>query len=67
MKFLLIIVLGILLVSCTKRIETNCPEFPIPSESVQQKFDNLAIEDKEVWAWGNELLKLCKKLGTCEE
>ena len=67
MKFLLIIVLGIILISCTKRIETNCPEFPIPPESVQQKLDELSETDRDFWMWGNELLKLCKKLGTCEE
>lgn len=46
---------------------SNCPEFPVPSSHVQETMDNLSEEDREVWAWGNQLLDLCQQLGTCED
>ena len=61
--------LTILLVGCvnTNNARLSCPDFPIPSEAVQQKFDALADQDREVWEWGNKLLDLCQQLGTCEK
>ena len=54
------------LTGCVKRINSTCPEFPIPSEHVRQVMSELGKKDAEVKAWGNDLLRLCQKLGTCE-
>jgi len=55
--------LATLLAGCAGR--SSCPEFPLPSPAVQEKFDAMAEQDKEVWEWGNKLLDLCQQLGTC--
>jgi len=49
---------------CANRI--TCPDFPVPNEHVQGILDELSDTDREVWAWGNQLLDLCQQLGTCE-
>ena len=68
-KTMLLLVVVLLFTSllggCAAR--SNCPEFPIPPPSVQEKFDTMAEEDREVWEWGNKLLDLCQQLGTCKE
>ena len=65
LRLLLSLSLILLLAGCAGR--SNCPEFPMPPLSVQEKFDALAEEDREVWEWGNKLLDLCQQLGTCKE
>jgi uncharacterized protein YceK len=65
-RLLLVLLCGILLAGCATVNRSSCPQFPLPSEHVQEVMDKLGEEDREVWAWGNELLDLCQKLGTCE-
>ena len=64
-RLLLSLLLILLFLGCAAR--NSCPEFPIPPPSVQEKFDTMAEEDREVWEWGNKLLDLCQQLGTCKE
>ena len=66
-KLVLSLLLTTLLAGCAGSHRSSCPEFPMPSEHVQQELDTLSAEDPEVWAWGNRLLDLCQQLGTCEE
>lgn len=54
-----------LLAGCAGR-RVSCPEFPVPSAHVLQKLDEISVDDREVWEWGNKLLDLCQQLGTCE-
>ena len=61
---LVIIVLG-LYPGCA-HVRSNCPEFPIPSEYVQEIVDDLGETDREVWDWTNKLAILCEQLKTCE-
>jgi len=65
LRLLLSLSLILLLAGCAGR--SNCPKFPMPPPSVQEKFDAMAEEDREVWEWGNKLLDLCQQLGTCKE
>lgn len=62
-KFILLFMLISLLVGCIGTKRDNCPLFPVPSEHVQDVFDKLAEEDRQVWHWGNELLRLRDALG----
>jgi len=64
-KLVLSLMLISLFLGCAGR--SSCPEFPIPPPEVQEKFDKLAEEDKQVWEWGNKLLDLCQQLGSCKK
>ncbi len=66
LRLIVSLLLVVLLVGCAVK-KINCPEYPIPNNHVQILLDDLASKDKEVWAWGNKLLDLCQKLGTCEK
>ena len=59
------LVLISLLVGCGGR-SSICPSFPLPSEYVQNKMDELSVSDSEIREWGNKLLDLCQQLGDCE-
>jgi len=65
-RLAIVLILTALLVGCAGK-RSKCPEFPLPPAGVQEKFDKLTEEDREVWAWGNKLLDLCQQLGTCKE
>ena len=66
-KLMLSLLLVILCHSCGKRIETNCPHFPIPSDNAKITLNIVSENNKDVYVWLNQLLDLCEKLGTCSE
>ena len=54
----------ILLMQCGS-IKTNCPHYPIPKQEVVKALRPLQDQNREVWAWFNQLLDLCQQLGDC--
>lgn len=52
-----------LLAGCSGK--SNCPVFPVPNESVIEKFDKLAETDRDIWEWGNKLSDLQEELEDC--
>lgn len=60
----LILLSLILLTGCAARV--SCPRFPVPTDHVKDVLRETGRQDKEVWAWFNQLLDLCQQLGDCE-
>jgi hypothetical protein len=38
----------------------------VPTDHVKDVLRETGRQDKEVWAWFNQLLDLCQQLGDCE-
>lgn len=60
------LMLMILLIGCSPKIITTCPQYPLPNAHVREVLSELSRQDPEVKAWGNRLLNLCQQLGTCK-
>lgn len=65
-RSLLVLFILILWTGCANYPVNDCPPFPVPSAHVADVLRDVSREDREVWAWFNQLVDLCQQLGDCQ-